>query len=467
MPEDNKVFDVAKPGRSAPAPTSRPIIVGQRSTGVDTMMKDSPPQPSPAPALSSTTPIHVSMADEEPVNVMARPSQPDIPAINSGPGPVSEMPPHSPVGATIPPHELDETPQSPDENAPGSNFTPLTTLIPNYDSKEDTGSYGAHHVDNLPQNHDGDPGWREAPPLPVSKGAGPKRRWPKVFMWLLILMLIAGVGAYLAIDDGLVQSDVKLPFHIFNKQKTSAATTTKTTVVKTTPPASPPPVESSVPAGFTNYKVDESGVSFAYPTAWGTPTVTKDPGFSKRGGTNKSDSTHAYLVAFATNKDVQVALTSSQYLPAARPANATAWYYYDYLQWCAGTNDSKFYKQTMHFATDASKVDTPGTVACDQGPLTDATKLDDTTIIQSKTSINSLPQTQSFVSVDLYTKNLTSSKTLPVLRVKDAAMKNSDDIKKLLSTVKVATSTSTPTGHGGPCDDTQYYNAHVQQCAVQ
>jgi hypothetical protein len=117
-------------------------------------------------------------------------------------------------------------------------------------------------------------------------------------------------------------------------------------------------------------------------------------------------------------------LTSSKYLPASDSK-----LYYQFLQWCVGTNDNKFYKQTLH-ATTENKVDIAGTVTCDQGPLTDATKLDDSTIVQLKTKDNA-----GAVLGDLYTKNLTS-KDLTVLRIKDTQSKNSEDIKKLLSSVK-------------------------------
>jgi hypothetical protein len=431
MPDDTKVFDVSKPGRSAPTPTSRPVIVTQRPENMDSTV-NGPSQPAMGPPDVSGTPIHVSMADEEPVNVMTQPSQPSTSPINEGQN--QEHFPPAPSGATIPPHELDQ-PNQPERNGAGSNFTPLSNLIPNVEGKGDTGSYGSHHVDNLPESHPGEPGWREAPPMPTSKGAGPKRRWPKVLMWLFFLLLLAAAGAYLAIDDGLIKSDIKLPYHIFNKQKTST-TTTPPPPVKSTQPVSQPPAESSVPVGFTSYKVADANTSFAYPTAWGAPVVTKDPGFSKRGGTNKTDGTHAYLIDFPTNKDVEVALTSSKYLPATNSAR-----YFDFLQWCTGTNDGKYYKQTLHYITDSTKVDTPSTIVCDQGPLTDATKLDDTTIIQQKTGVVDSAATPKPTIADLYTKNL-ASKDITVLHVKDVSMKNSDNIKKLLTTVKLVTATS-------------------------
>jgi hypothetical protein len=427
MPDDTKIFDVSKPGRTAAGPTSRPIIPDQNSTGVDNMVKD---YSQPA-AATSTTPIHVSMADEEPANVMAQPNQPDMPSIDEEPQQNHGEVFHPPAGATIPPHELDEPHEQPAEGSGGGNFTPLSKLIPNSNGKDDTGEYGAHHVDKLPENHPRDPGYHEVSPLSAAPGAGPKRRWTKVLGWLFVLAILAAVGGYLAIDAGLVESNVKLPFHIFNKQKTSKAPAA-TVVTKTSKPTSPPPVQSTLPSGFTKYTVTDANLNFAYPTAWGTPTVTKEPGFSKRGGTNKSDGTYAQVINFATNKDVQLAITTSKYLPAARGA-----LYYDFLAWCSGTNDNKFYKQSLHFTTE-SGVDTPGTVACDQGPLADVTKLDDTTLVQLKTKDGG-----SAVLGDLYTKNLTANKDIPVLRIKDSTMKNGEDIKKLLATIKTNDTSTT------------------------
>lgn len=438
MPDESKVFDVTKPGRTTPDPTSRPVIVGHRPEMPDPMVKEEAPKES----ASSGTPIHISMDDEEPADVIPSSSSSELDtssldAPHTEPDPPEsvihpeepEQPAQSPTGATIPPNEMEQEPEKvPSEDSGSSNFTPLSSLIPSSD-KEDSDQSKSHHVDNLPEKHDGDEQWHEAPPLPISKGAGPKRRWPKILAWLLVATLALLVGAYLAIDAGLIKSDINLPFHIFNKQKTSKSETPPP--VKSSQPPSQPPAQSALPAGFSNYKLEGTTISFIYPTAWGTPTITKDAGFSKRGGTNKTDGTYAYVVDFATNKDVQVAITSSKYLPAARGAM-----YYDFLAWCTGTNDGKFYKQTLHF-TSSGGVDTPSTVTCDQGPLADATKVDETTILQAKTKDSSGKDIG-----DVYTKNLSGSNSeLKVLRVKDTSMKNSDDIKKLLSNVKVDSST--------------------------
>jgi hypothetical protein len=447
---DSKVFDVSKPGRAAPSPISRPVIVGQGPVIPDTSLTGDNTSIETARAEPTNTPISVSMADEEhQVNVVSGSGSSDTSSFDSGqsameaPADLRAQSPgqvfHSPEGATIPPHEMEELPKPNEENTggAGANFTPLTTLLPNAGKKEEEPEDAGHHIDNLPENHSGDPGWHEAPPLPISHGAGPRRRWPKIIGWLLLLVVLVLVAGYLAIDAGLVKSDIKLPFHIFNKQKTSNAVT-PAPVAKSPQPASQPPAQSATPSGFTSYKLEGTNVSFAYPTAWGIPAVTKDPGFSKRGGTNKTDGTHAYLVDFATNKDVQVALTSSKYLPATRTT-----LYYDFLKFCMGSVDQKYYLERLNFTT-AAGVDTPTNAVCDQALLTDASILGDgiptadRPIVQLKTK-----DSGGKVIGDLYTKNLTSNTDLPVLRVKDAAMKNSADIEKLLLSIKVSTSSST------------------------
>jgi hypothetical protein len=235
---------------------------------------------------------------------------------------------------------------------------------------------------------------------------------------IMLIVLLLLVGGYLVIDSGLIKTSINLPLHVF-KQKTD------TPAVATTPPAqNPATATAAVPTGFTEYKLAGTTITFAAPTTWGQPASDTEAGYTSRGTAAKSDGTYAYLVTFATNKDIQIAVTSAKFLPVARGTT-----YYDYLQWCTGTSDSKTYLSVLHFST-ANKVDTPTTVACDQGPLNDATKLDSSTIVElaaksaDGTSLG-----------DLYTKNLTSA-DLPVFRVKDAAMTSSADIKKLLLTVK-------------------------------
>jgi hypothetical protein len=244
------------------------------------------------------------------------------------------------------------------------------------------------------------------------------RRWLKFSIIAIVVLLIA---AYLAIDSGAIGSGINLPFHIFKQKNNSPASTAGST----NKPAASSSVPA-VPAGFKVYKLAGTQLTFAAPAAWGDPTSSSESGFSKRSTGAQSDGTYAYIVDFASNKDIEIAVTSDKYLPPAR-----AVLYYDFLQWCTGTNDGKFYESLLQFTT-ANKVDTPTTVTCDQGPLASAQKLNATTLLQTK-----VPNTAGKVIGDIYVKNLTDNSNLPVIRVKDAAMTNGDDIKQLLNTVKV------------------------------
>jgi hypothetical protein len=368
MPDEDRVFDVAKPGKTGPSPTSRPVIVGHQPPATDPMMR---PEAKPISVRDDSGGDSVLVAPAPPSPVEEKPA---VPAPALDPLPVEEPAP-SPQ-----PQPADSQP--PDNSYPAS----AETSVP--------------HVDELPI-------------LP------PKKKTKKPLAIILIILLLLA-GGYLFIDSGVVDTGIKLPVHIFKKK----------TVVVSTPQSqtnNPPQTNnlSAVPAGFTKYQIDGTTITFAAPTAWGTPGSSVENGYSARGGTNKPNGAYAYLITFSTNKDVQIAVTSAKYLPPARTA-----LYYDYLQWCIGTNDAKVYLGMLKFTTSTDKIDTPTTVVCDQGPVAEASKLDETTIAQlnAKTSDGK-------AFGDLYTKNLTST-DLVVFRVKDAASSNGPDIKKLLLTVK-------------------------------
>lgn len=393
--DSDRVFDVSRPNRVGANPTSRPVIMGHHPRVADPMMRED--------GLDygahgkKVTPVTVTMDSGEDEAFPAAPAEPEAEPVFGAVAPVEHE-----VSTDLPAAPAhDSEPDHPQPPAVDELFAPDKTA-----DNSSWASDGTPPVTTLPLSHAG--------------GSGPKRPLKKYLTWLATFLVLAGVGTYLAIDAGLVGSNIKLPFEIFKEEEPAKTTTTTPAAVTT-----PPPAATDIPEGFTLYKLSGTSVSFAYPDAWGTPAPVADPGFSKRGGALKSDGTYAYLVNFATNKDVQVVLTSNKYLPAERTA-----LYYDFLQWCVGTNDAKFYKQLLRFTT-VNGIDTPTTVTCDQGPLTDGTKLDETTISQLKTKG---PDNKDIG--DLYTKNLTD-KELSVLRVKDATSANADLVKKLLATVKV------------------------------
>jgi hypothetical protein len=395
MADENRVFDVSRPSRVSPSPTSRPVIVGHHP-GNDPMVtgEDSSRSPSTATKIpiindagsDGAVTVEQAMAAHQVAEASAQQEEPvqGSPAIFDHAGEES---------TAMPPAEPEQRPDSVGDGPftatePAQSPEPQSELPPPAEPQP-------LHVEGL---HLGEP--------------RPKnRRW----IWAVIVLLILVIAAYLA-------------FHFL---KHSPAAPTPPTI-SNKPPASTAP---ALPAGFKEYKLADTNLTFAAPTAWGDPTSVTDPGYARRGGTNQPTGTYAYLVNFAANKDIQIAVTSSKYLPAAR-----APLYYDFLQWCTGSSDNKIYQSVLNYST-TNKVDTPTTITCDQGPLADATQINDSTIIQTKAT-----DASSKVIGDIYTMNL-KDPVLVVFRAKDAAMTNGPDIKQLLGTVRLTgTSTSnTPT----------------------
>jgi hypothetical protein len=83
MPDENRVFDVAKPGHSSPEATSKPVIVGHQPTMSDPMVKDeadSEPTKIMVHDQNPLTPTSVETADNGAPAIMDPKDEPaDIP----------------------------------------------------------------------------------------------------------------------------------------------------------------------------------------------------------------------------------------------------------------------------------------------------------------------------------------------------------------------------------------------------
>ncbi len=416
MPDENRVFDVTKPKDVSPPATSKPVIVGHHPVASDPMVKDASKQTEEPTHIKVLDAGHEADDSEPPEHpgLANSPVPPDAAAIFSDPGTDQEPAPLK----TEETRPLAETPDAGENDRTGEPVEPAV-----FAEAPDNETRPANEPASPDDQASAVPAEAAAPPPHIEElhfsEKNLKRSWWKPALLVVLILLIA---AYLAIDSGLVRGYSHLPFHIF-KPKTTATTGSRPEEPSQTsnqPAASAP----ATPAGFKVYQLSGTNMTFAAPLAWGAPSSAADPGYTKRGNGQQSDGTHAYLVNFATNKDIQLAVTASKYLPPARAAQ-----YYDFLQWCTGTNDGLIYQSTLHFTT-AAGIDTPSTIVCDQGPLASATKLDAKTIVQTK-----VLDAAGKVMGDIYAENL-SDPNLVVIRVKDAAMTNATAIKQLLGTVK-------------------------------
>ena len=404
MPDETRVFDVTRPSHVNPPATSKPVIVGHQPENTDPMVREeSSPFGTEKPNMPEPTKIQVTdeLSNSHAPIIEPPHSEPSVPT-NPDNHSEADAASESPAIFSAPDDDKTDAPPS-TETAPSEVSSETNAPSPDATLPEPAGPLSES---DMPSNSHIEGLQFTQPPT--------HRSWFKIILVLLLALII---GAYLAVDAGLVNAGIDLPFHIFKQETTpppKQVTVTKETVTATT----------SIPTGFKRYTLEGTGIKLAAPTAWGEPTSKTELGYSKRGGTNTPDGTYAYLISFADNKDIQIAVTSSKYLPPARDA-----LYYDFLQWCTGTNDNKYYQATLKFTTK-DKIDTPATVSCDRGPMESVVKLDKTTLLQAN-----MKDTAGKALGDIYTKNLDDPEFM-VLRVKDTTMDHSDDIKKILLTVQ-------------------------------
>lgn len=213
-----KFFDINDPSRISPSANGRPVIVGHRPMMADPMMRpvmpvessEEVPAQAPAPTVHTTKVIEVSsevrqeLANKGPAAApevmppqpMVQPDNLAAPAINTQSSPA--------VAQTADPNNLSgKAPQTgtPDETAAANNpATPIN--VPE-----------TSHPAVAPQ-----PDLSHMPHVPVSHKPPSAGKMKHLVIWAVVIIILGGFTAFLAIDAGLVSSSVKLPFHIFARQ---------------------------------------------------------------------------------------------------------------------------------------------------------------------------------------------------------------------------------------------------------
>lgn len=394
---DQPVFDINRPEKVGAPPTSRPVIVGHRPTMPDPMVTG---RREPATMPKSSAPDNFGPAFPKHV-VDRRDAPPAGPALMEG------EPQLSPAF----------DPRGENDSAKGAPYMPVSALtgISSTASEHNSPKTGLSDSEGL--SVDPKPGVFGSGDNPVQlpKSKSTRRRWP-----MLVVVVLLLIAVYLLVD---ALTTTKLPYELFKKSAVSSSASSSTS-------ATPQSATPALPTGYAQATITGTQISFAYPSAWGRPASSTEKGFTQRSAKATADSDYAYIVTFPTNKDVELAITSTKALPPSRAAK-----YYDFLQWCTGSVDAKFYKSLLRFST-TNGVDTPTTTTCDQGPLADAVKLGNDSIVQANTK-----NADGSVLGDLYTRNLTD-KTFVVARLKDVTMKNATDAKAVLASVSVGSATS-------------------------
>ena len=203
--EDKKHFDVSKPRRHGPDPTSKPIIVGHHPMMPDPMIKEE--------RKKAAKPIKViSEGDEpepaKPVNLpgLADKSAPHetSPALAPSAQPIPQPKPpapdsttiHSP-GAVFPPSELppESSARPPEQELPESPAAPVTPQPSSPETKP------AEQPPELPAGQE----------LHIPAGHTDVNHKPRIWVWVIAALIIL-VWIYAAVD---ALTDTKLPFEFF------------------------------------------------------------------------------------------------------------------------------------------------------------------------------------------------------------------------------------------------------------
>src|SRR5581483_5766086 len=254
MQEDGKkFFDVSKPH---PHPTSKPVIVGHHPMMPDPMLREGTHEAHAAAGLA----VEDSVPDEKP--------HPHTPNLGDNSASYEDSPAWNPSPKTTD-GELS------DSKTTGSSLFGHSTSLPDSEHQDDLASKSKKE-----SNSDDNSGAE----LHVPAGRTAYHHQPRIWAWVVIALIILA-GIYAAVD---AKTDV-LPFHIFSHTQSNADASSNSPNSSNSQPVSVN--QSSLPTGFTKYQPTGTPVVFAYPTDWGAPTTTTDPGFSQRGGDKKSDGT--------------------------------------------------------------------------------------------------------------------------------------------------------------------------------
>jgi hypothetical protein len=208
-----KVFDVSRPSRTNPDPTSKPVIVGHQPMMADPMVRPISVHSDPEAGFDST-PHHAKVIEvSSEIRGHIAQSQPPSPAdlaataaeentagvIVPEPATPSALEPIAPPAAVQPQQSV-----PPPAAAPIAEMTPSMPALP---------------IQQPVSAPPPEPDLTSIQHVPVSHmPASPTGRLKKVGLWLFVAVILVGFGLYLAIDAGFIQAGFNLPFHIFSRQ---------------------------------------------------------------------------------------------------------------------------------------------------------------------------------------------------------------------------------------------------------
>lgn len=317
-----KVFDVMRPGKAQASASGRPLITGHKPQVHDSTLTDKPQDVADGPAAAS-----LSSHKKQRIEPTTAPPLPDakheasaaaedastIPATSDTTTPTSAdaaVPTPEPTTAPTPPTpqptEAEPTePTEPKEDEPTDNVLmapvePLDTPEPQpalapaaapttpVSTPEDNTVHPPSSAPETPKTKPA-PSSTATPSAPhvvdkskivVShhgRGKG-QRKWGKKLLILFIVLLLAAATAYVLYDAGIIKTNLKLPHTGFfdkknkDNSKDNKTSDTNNTSNNNASNSTDNSQQNAALTGYSAYKNQNLGFTFAYPKEWGSLT---------------------------------------------------------------------------------------------------------------------------------------------------------------------------------------------------
>jgi hypothetical protein len=277
--EDKKHFDVSKPRRKSPDPTSKPIIVGHHPMMPDPMIREEREKaPKPIKVVSDgdeSEPLTVRNSKDETLEVKPE-AQPDPPV--EEPVAAPEIPPESAPGAIFHPPDKSTEPDAAPAELPGDEVKPETPeasaadpIVPAAVAGAAVASATETATETVPGKEQPQPAAAEPPAgqelhIPAGHGHAAVRHKPRIWVWVTIGIIIL-IWVYAAVD---ALTNTKLPLEFFENSDQTAQPVTNAPTQTAPAQTTPPPAASTfvLPDDWKYYHNKELDFKFAYPSSW-------------------------------------------------------------------------------------------------------------------------------------------------------------------------------------------------------
>jgi hypothetical protein len=220
--DDRKHFDISKPRRHGPDPTSKPIIVGHHPMMSDPMIREEREKAARPIRVISDGETPESLSVERSEETVNKPSKPDnLPDLSDISAPHETRPALTPTVEPIMEHKPPIQPST-SESSPGAVFAPSDTsptsspiptelkvpsAQPVATAAKPLPPTGGQPIPTTPT----EPTVGDELHIPAGNGHTTVHHKPRIWVWVIMVLVILA-WAYAAVD---VLSGIKLPFEFF------------------------------------------------------------------------------------------------------------------------------------------------------------------------------------------------------------------------------------------------------------